>query len=85
VSEFTIEKNVPVTNGRVGPKLSRFPLGDMEVGDSFLIPFVKRVIKERQHNSPKYGFNVKEANQQFAPKKFKKTRTDDGIRVHRVQ
>lgn len=35
---FTIESGVPMTSGKRGRKPTEFPLADMNVGDSFLIP-----------------------------------------------
>lgn len=83
---FKIEEDVPYSSGRSGAKLSRFPLADMKVGNSFVIPYEKRVIKGKEHNSPKYGFNLKAANEQFAGKaKFAKKREGTGIRVFRIE
>lgn len=34
---FTIEADIPMASGKRGRKPTEFPLGDMNVGDSFLI------------------------------------------------
>lgn len=83
MSKYAIEKNVPLINKRQGAKLDAFDLGEMEVGDSFLIPYTNRDIKGKTKQVPETGFNVKAANQAFAPKVFTKTRTAKGVRVHR--
>lgn len=84
-SMFKIEKDVPYTNGRMGPKLGRFPLAEMELGESFLIPFAKRTVKGKIIESPMAGINVKAASEKFAPKVFKKSREPGGVRIHRVE
>lgn len=35
---FNIEANIPMASGKRGRKPTEFPLADMNVGDSFLIP-----------------------------------------------
>ena len=43
MSEFKIDKGVPMPKLRGGPGRNPiYPLGDMEVGDSFLVPGEKR-------------------------------------------
>jgi hypothetical protein len=84
IRKYAIRKDIPLVSGRAGPRLDQFGLGDLEVGDSFVIPLVTRVIKGKNHLSPESGFNVKEANKLFAPKKFMKKRTKDGIVVGRT-
>lgn len=81
---YQIEKDVPITNGRSGPKLGKFPLNTMEVGDSFLIPNVKRTIRGKEMNTPEAGINIKAANASLAPKVFKKAKVEGGVRVHRI-
>lgn len=83
MSKYKIEKDVPLINKRQGAKLDAFDLGEMEVGDSFLIPYANRVIKGKTKQVPETGFNVKAANKQFAPKVFTKTRVATGVRIHR--
>lgn len=41
MSEFQIEKGVPVQAKRIGKK-PRFPFAEMEVGDSFTVPITAR-------------------------------------------
>ena len=85
MGKYAFDDNVPVSNGRSGPKLDKFGLGDMKVGQSFLIPFTTRSIRGEDKQVPESGFNVKAANEAFKPKRFVKKRTDGGIRVHRVE
>lgn len=84
---YEIKKDVPVPNGRSGPKLSKFPLKTMEVGDSFLIPYVKRTVRGKSINTPEAGLNIKAANTDNPGKKFKKSKSPngDGVYIHRVQ
>lgn len=82
---FEIEKDVPVPNGRSGPKLAKFPLAKMEIGESFLIPYKTSAIRGVAKQVPQAGINIKAANTEHAPKRFKKSRTDKGIRVHRIE
>lgn len=82
---YEIKKDIPVPNGRSGPKLAKFPLEEMEVGDAFVIPYVSRTIRGRVKASPETGFNVKAANEQFKPKVFKKSRGANGVTIHRIE
>jgi len=37
MSEFKIDKNVPIPEGRWGKRRKKYPFDEMEVGDSFFI------------------------------------------------
>lgn len=85
MGKYQLEDNVPVPNGRAGPKLDKFGLREMQVGQSFLIPLKDRTIKGKLKRVPADGFNVKMANEVYAPMKFVRKRTEDGVRVFRVE
>lgn len=69
-------------SGRSGPKLDAFPLATMAVDQYFDIPLKAN---KRGQFVPEKGFNLKVANEQFAPKKFVKRKLDDVVRVWRVK
>lgn len=85
MGKYQLEDNIPVPNGRAGPKLDKFELGAMQVGQSFLIPYVTRSIRGKDKQVPEDGFNVKMANEVYAPMRFVKKRMTDGVRVFRVE
>jgi hypothetical protein len=68
-------------SGRSGPKLDAFPCATMAVDHYFDIPLK---LNKRGQWVPEKGFNLKAANESFAPKKFIKQRRDDAIRVWRI-
>jgi hypothetical protein len=73
---FEIEKDIPL----VGRNKSRkFPLGQMEIGDSFVIPCEadEDIHRARQVASC--------ANQRYKDKKFASRTVDGGIRVWRIK
>jgi hypothetical protein len=69
-------------SGRNGPKLDAFPLETMGVDQYFDIPLKAN---RRGQFVPEKGFNVKEANKQFAPKTFAKRKEGDVLRVYRTK
>lgn len=98
--DYKIEDDIPYESRKHGPRLSQFPLGQMEIGHSFVIPMRSRTIKGKTVSSPAEGFNVREANKLFFPKVFKKRRVfkgrpvapgsdrvepQDGVRVWRLE
>lgn len=85
MGKYQFEDNVAVPNGRAGPKLDKFELKEMKVGQSFLIPYVKRSIRGKDKQVPEAGFNVKMANKVYAPMVFTKKRMADGVRVFRTE
>lgn len=40
---LTIDKNIPIPTERTHSTAKKYPFGDMEVGDSFLVPGKKKV------------------------------------------
>ncbi len=81
---YEVEKGEPWKDSRNGPKLDDFPLATMEVDDKFKIPLVKNA---KGKMVPKQGFNLKAANELYAPAVFKKKRDDKNgcIVVQRVE
>ena len=75
MSEYKIEKNVPIA-----PILKRtiaFPLDEMEIGDSFLMPLIKR-------NNLTSAISMRRRNK--LPGVYKTRRTDqETIRVWRTE
>ncbi len=72
---FTIEKNHPIPKGR-----AKYPLDQLEVGDSFFIP---EVDKERHKNIRIYVSGW--ARRSKTGMKFTTRAVDDGIRVWRTE
>ena len=70
--EFKIEKNIPMPTNR-GP-VSRYPLKDMEIGDSFFVA-------GRDHAAR----NIRGVLQRHRPKRFSVRMQDGGIRVWRIE
>ena len=66
---------------RAGAKIDEFPLASMGVDQYFDIPLKAN---NRKQFVPEKGFNVKAANEKFAPKKFVKRKLADVVRVYRV-
>lgn len=82
--KYEFRNDIVLTSGRRPDQLDKFGLDQMEIGQSFVIPYTTRVIKGKTKQSPADGFNVKAANKRFAPKVFKKKRTPDGLVVQRL-
>jgi hypothetical protein len=76
---YKIEKGVPVVRyGRV--RGFKYPFRDMDVGDSFLVPFGEDESLTRSRlSSAIAGFNVRNA-----PKRFTSSKQSDGFRVWRI-
>lgn len=71
---------------RTGPRLDVFEpaISNVKPGQAFDIPTFENAKKKR---IPKFGFNVKAANELYAPKRFKKARVrnaagEDVLRVY---
>ena len=74
VGEILIEKGIPISSKR--SRSDRYPWHSMEVGDSFLFP------ADLQNVS---GYNVVRAtNLRLAPKAFKASKTEHGLRCWRT-
>ena len=73
---FAIEKNIPMpTTGRSGRRTS-YPFGDMEVGDSFVVPTSDK--KATSVYSAAWHYGNKNG------KKFSVHKIEGGVRVWRV-
>ncbi len=81
MGKYAFEDNVRLTDGR----LDKFELNKMEVGQSCLIPLKERVIDGVPKMVPADGINIKLANAAYAPMKFRKKRTEAGVRVFRTE
>lgn len=77
MSNYKVEKGVPL------PSKSGFPFGEMEIGDSFLIPLngVKVNVMQMKVNQSAKSFK-NSFNQGF---KVKTRKTDEGLRVFRIE
>ncbi len=85
---FTIEKDVPVISNKRGRKPTAFPLGDMEVGDSFLIPIVEEDEKELTKKIESWRRKFRVASKAFLKEyeaKFSTAVVDGGLRVYRTE
>lgn len=83
MSEFKIDKDVPMPrkqNGGTGN--ARFPLHQLEVGDSFCVPFEEG---RESHKTRSVVSNAVAAFQlRNASKKFAVRKVDDGYRLWRT-
>lgn len=80
LTELSIERGIPVPAHGGGPNRRRFPFPDMEVGDSFLVPWRESESKTRSNIS-----NAMAAYKlRHAPKDFTSRKTDGGVRVWRI-
>ena len=71
---YEIEKNVPVSTRK------KYPVSDLEIGDSFFVPM--------QDLPSESSTSVKAVVKRFArqsKRKFKTRKTEEGIRVWRVE
>lgn len=70
-----IEKNLPAPASKIAR--NKYPFGQMEVGDSFLVPL-----------EGKYAFriqsNMLSAARRYRPKRFATRSETDGVRVWRI-
>jgi len=79
MEKYKIEKNVPIPDSQ-----KRYPLAEMEIGDSFLVPIVdNKYMATRNRLNPAFS-KFKKSD---SPRKYLTKRTDDGndIRVWRVE
>ena len=80
---ITIDKDIPVPEGTSARFRTQYPYRTMEVGDSFLIPFVegesKVIAMRRMYQSASW------ATKRFAPQRFIVRRTEEGVRVWRTE
>lgn len=81
---FVIEKDVAPVSSKRGRKPTEFPLGDMEVGDSFLIPCDSTVKKEVESWRRKFLVAKKRFNEEFEGK-FTTAVVSDGLRIWRTE
>jgi|13_taG_2_1085334.scaffolds.fasta_scaffold01812_1 hypothetical protein len=74
---ITIEKNVPIPQRTRLPEL---PFGDMEVGDSFLVPL------QMQDSQSVASLRQRVSRYQRAndPKRFSTVKSEGGMRVFRI-
>ena len=78
--QITIEKGVALPNFKAGAGRGRFPFRDLEVGDSFYIPFGDDMTKTRSVVSNAIAaFKLRNA-----PKDFTSRRDETGVRVWRT-
>jgi hypothetical protein len=77
---YKIEKNIPVPT-----KKGMYPLSEMEIGDSFLIPFNIKPHKIQQRNVYCHLFMVIKHNKQLAGRKCIVRVMGNGIRVWRKE
>lgn len=75
MSQFAIEKGVPIPPSATGPKSgSKYPYREMEVGDSFFVPGGKRStvsgVLQSRHARPHGKFTLRTV--------------DGGVRVWRI-
>lgn len=72
---YKIEKNIEM------PKL-KYPFADMEIGDSFFVPFEQGVSKQQFHRrvSANAAIRAKKFNE-----KYKTKRNREGVRVFRIE
>jgi hypothetical protein len=80
---FVIEKNIPVPeNVRTGRR-STYPLSDMQVGDSFLVPFDlddhKKVTQRVHSAASQFRRRVTDSQRQFVVRE-----ETTGVRVWRI-
>jgi hypothetical protein len=67
-----IERNIPPPESK---RMTKYPWGEMKVGDSFLFPEGKAAPSE----------SARSASQRYKPKRFVARRTEDGYRCWRVE
>lgn len=77
---FVIERDIPLakitgTGARTGTRESKYPLGEMDVGDSFLLS--EGTVKTASHI-------VVAGNKRFPDRKFASRTVEGGVRVWRV-
>lgn len=83
---YTIEKNIPVSR-KLGGRGLKYPIDQMDVGDSFAVPLVKPKNRWGQHpEQAAVGRCIIEWTKRNAPgKKFTTRKVDDNtLRVWRV-
>jgi hypothetical protein len=79
-SAYAIEKSVPVPPRQGGPGNPRFPLAQLEVGDSFHVPFGESELKTRSVISNAVAsFKLRNP-----PKDFRTRKDETGVRVWRI-
>jgi hypothetical protein len=73
---IAIEKQVPLPEANRPPRTSKYPFGDMEVGDSFLATDIK--------SATMYSSVARYAKSVNNTKKFTVRTVSDGVRVWRT-
>jgi hypothetical protein len=73
---FVIEKNIPVTSGKM---LAKYPFNDLEIGDSFLIPSSDDDVRDRRRASAA----VQRQTHVIKRGKYVTRRVEGGIRIWR--
>jgi hypothetical protein len=77
---FEIESDVPMVSNRRGRKAVEFPFGEMDVGDSFLVPCDVNAKNEINNWRRKIAI----AKKAFGQGTFSTATVGDGIRVWRT-
>ena len=52
---YTIKKNVPIPAASTGGRPSKYPFGKLEVGDSFVVPYVDASAKQIRQAAAAFG------------------------------
>ena len=78
MSEYKIEKHIPVAPPWNAQRRSKYPFKDMEVGDSFFVP-------EDAATRAAIYLAAHKAEKEHAGKKFQATAVEGGMRVWRTQ
>lgn len=85
MSTVSIDKAVPMPEGRrFGPRAARYPYADMELTDSFAVPYGEANDEERAVIARRMRQSATWANRRFAPNKFSVREVEGGVRVWRI-
>lgn len=78
---FKIEKGIPAIKSYGGPGKSKFPFSNMEIGDSFFVPWGDDPIKMRSVlSNAMAAFHLRNK-----PKRFTSHKIEGGVRVWRIE
>ena len=82
MSEFKIEKGIPLAPKRRPSKSTKYPWAEMEVGDSFFVPaeanVTRRALSDRVQRSAAYA-------KKTLGRKFKLRSDETGVRIWRTE
>lgn len=76
---YKIEKGIPIKSK------SKYPLVEMEVGDSFLVPFQGENKSAQQSRISSYLWTISNHNKLLKGRKYSMRVLDEGIRVWRIK